>query len=61
MANTLAAIASVLFETPTRLRALRPELPQALDDLLFAMMSRVPSDRPNDGADALAHLRAIPR
>jgi DNA-binding response OmpR family regulator len=61
MANTLAAIASVLFETPTRLRALRPELPQALDDLLFAMMSRVPSDRPSDGADALAHLRAIPR
>ncbi len=59
MANTLAAIASVLFETPTRLRALRPELPQALDDLLFAMMARAPADRPRDGADALARLRAL--
>ena len=59
MANTLAAIASVLFETPTRLRALRPELPQALDDLLFAMMARAPADRPSDGADALARLRAL--
>jgi len=59
MANTMAAIASVLFESPARLRSLQPEAPEALDALLCEMMARAPADRPADGAAVLARLQSL--
>ena len=55
----VAAIASVLFETPARLRSLRPEAPEGLDALLAEMMARAPADRPADGAAVLARLQDL--
>lgn len=40
-----------------RARTLRPDLPQALDDILAALLARRPQDRPEDGR-ALLHLIA---
>lgn len=41
----LAVLAKLLFEAPPRLRALRPELPEALERLLDALLEKDPSRR----------------
>jgi len=53
------AIAAVLSVEPPRLRALRSDVPIALDDLIARMLHKEPSQRPADAGavlEALAHL-----
>ncbi len=58
-ANTLAAIASVLLDEPPHLLTLQPDMPEALDALLFEMMSRSPDQRPANGAAVLERLEKV--
>ncbi|HEX2574426.1 MAG TPA: AAA family ATPase [Polyangia bacterium] len=54
-----AALMRILYEEAPRLRQLRPELPEALEELLARMLAKQPGARMQDGralADALAAL-----
>ncbi|HTV19781.1 MAG TPA: protein kinase [Polyangiaceae bacterium] len=44
-AQLLAVLAKLLFEAPPRLRALRPELPEALEELIDALLEKDPARR----------------
>lgn len=57
--NTMAALASVLLDTPPRVESLCPEAPLALCDLVHAMIERAPDQRPEDGNAVLARLDRI--
>ncbi|AUX44148.1 uncharacterized protein SOCE26_056110 [Sorangium cellulosum] len=46
-------------EQPPHLRELAPEMPEALDRLVFALMAKDPSDRPVDAYRVLAELEEI--
>lgn len=46
-------------ELPPRVRKLAPEIPQAFDDLVFALMEKDPADRPVDAHSVLRELQAI--
>ncbi len=46
-------------EPGTRLRSLRPDVPQALDDLLAAMLSDSPRERPWNGEKAAGLLKVV--
>jgi hypothetical protein len=47
-------LGSVVNDEAVRLRALRPELPHELDDLVASMLAKAPADRPPDAAAVLA-------
>ena len=57
--NTMAALASVLLDSPTRVESLRPDAPLALCDLIHEMIDRAPHQRPADGNAVLARLDCI--
>lgn len=57
--NTMAALASVLLDSPARVETLRPEAPLALCDLIHEMIDRAPDHRPDDGDAVLARLDRI--
>ena len=55
-AHLMAALAKVLFQDAPKLRAVRAEVPEALEDLVTRMLSKRPDDRPADGAAVVAEL-----
>jgi hypothetical protein len=54
-------LARVVHDEAPRLRALRPEMPRALDDLVSRMLAKAPQDRPPDAAAALAECLGLDR
>jgi hypothetical protein len=58
--HAVAILAKVLREEVPPIRALRPEAPEALDDLCARMLAKDPPSRPADGAAVLRELRALP-
>ena len=57
--GVMTILARLLFEDAPRVRSLRPDVPEALDDLVARMLSRAPEARPEDGAEVLLALEAI--
>jgi serine/threonine protein kinase/tetratricopeptide (TPR) repeat protein len=57
--NMAALLAKILLEPPGRVRDLRPEVPEALDDLVARMLAKEPVERPANGAAALRELDAL--
>jgi len=57
--HVYAVLAKILVEEPPRISELRPDVPLALDDLLFRMLSKDPADRPADAAEVQAELYRI--
>lgn len=56
-----AVLAKILFFDAPRLRSLRPELPEALDELLLRMLSKNPAGRPADATALLLALESTAR
>ena len=59
-ATAMASLASLLRDDLPSVRALRPDVPPALDALLTATLSRDPAARPRDGQEVLDRLDALP-
>ncbi len=57
--DAIAILAKMLFEEAPRARALRPEIPAALDDLVTRMMARDPRERPADAGVVAAELLSL--
>ncbi|UQA62911.1 serine/threonine-protein kinase [Polyangium aurulentum] len=57
--HVLAVLAKILFDEPPRLRLLRPEMPEAVDDLIARMLARDPAVRLPDAAAVLAALGGL--
>src|SRR5688500_4273670 len=57
--NVMAILAKVLLEDAPRVGIVRPELPEALDDLVARTLSKTPEQRPRDGTQLAAELAAI--
>ncbi|UQA63975.1 protein kinase [Polyangium aurulentum] len=57
--HAAAILTKVLFEETPSAKKARPEVPQALDDLLMRMLSKRPEERPRDGEAAASMLRAL--
>jgi hypothetical protein len=58
-AQVVAVLAKILREEAPRVRALRPELPRELDDLVARMLAKDRTARPADGGEVLCALDAI--
>jgi hypothetical protein len=58
-AHVVAVLAKVLREEAPRIRQLRPDLPQTLDDLVARMLCKDRSGRPEDGGALLDELESI--
>lgn len=56
-AHIVGVLARILYDEPTPLHSVRPDIPPAWDELLGRMLSRDPERRPRDGA-ALRNLVA---
>ena len=59
-AHVAAVLAKILFEEAPKLRALRPELPAALEMLLDKMLGKDPLARFGDAKEVLAELSKLP-
>ncbi|AUX43434.1 protein kinase [Sorangium cellulosum] len=59
--HVMALLAKLLMEDPPRVRHLRPELPQELDDFVARMLAKDPERRPRDGSAVLEALDALAR
>ena len=57
--DDVAILSKLLSSAPPRARALRRDLPVALDELLARMMSREPADRPRNAGVVAAQLAAV--
>jgi tetratricopeptide (TPR) repeat protein len=55
----LALVTQLLFGAAPRARDLRPEVPEALDALITAMLAKDPAERPRDGAAVVAAIEAL--
>ncbi|WP_437820067.1 serine/threonine-protein kinase [Sorangium sp. So ce1078] len=58
-ASPMAALSKMLLLDPPRLRDVRADAPAPLDELVARMLSRLPGDRPRDGAEVAAELDRI--
>ncbi|MDC0676799.1 serine/threonine-protein kinase [Sorangium atrum] len=58
-ADGLSVLIKVILEDPPRLRELRGDVPEALDDLVARMLAKPPKDRPRDGDAVAAELLAL--
>ncbi|WP_437737701.1 serine/threonine-protein kinase [Sorangium sp. So ce1335] len=58
-ASPMAALGDLLLKEPPRLRDFRADAPAPLDDLVARMLSRLPGERPRDGAEVAAELDRI--
>ncbi|WP_437304258.1 serine/threonine-protein kinase [Sorangium sp. So ce388] len=59
--HVMALLAKLLMEDPPRVRHLRPDLPQELDDFVARMLAKDPEKRPRDGAAVIEALDALER
>ncbi|WP_437965639.1 protein kinase [Sorangium sp. So ce260] len=59
--HVMALLAKLLMEDPPRVRHIRPELPQELDDFVARMLAKDPEQRPRDGSAVLEALEALER
>ena len=59
-ATVQAVIAKLLTEAPTRVRVVRPSIPQGVDDAIAKALSKVPSDRFASAGDFVRALEAVP-
>jgi predicted Ser/Thr protein kinase len=57
--NPMAVLAKILFDEAPRARQLRPDVPEALDQLIARMLSKDPLDRPADAADVAFELARL--
>ena len=57
--NALAVLAKILLEEAPHARQLRPDVPEALDQLIFRMLSKDPAGRPRDAGEVAAELARI--
>lgn len=58
--HAAALLTKILFQYPPPLRSLRPDLPQALEELLQRMLAKQPDQRPADAVALLGELAALP-
>ncbi|WP_433926181.1 serine/threonine-protein kinase PknK [Sorangium cellulosum] len=58
-ADGLSVLIKVILEDPPRLRELRGDIPEALDDLVARMLAKAPQARPRDGDAVAAELLAL--
>ncbi|XXY50810.1 protein kinase [Sorangium sp. So ce269] len=58
-ADGLSVLIKVILEDPPRLRELRGDIPEALDDLVARMLAKPPQERPRDGDAVAAELLAL--
>ncbi|WP_437682582.1 serine/threonine-protein kinase [Sorangium sp. So ce131] len=58
-ASPMAALGELLLKDAPRLRDFRSDLPAPLDQLVARMLSRLPDERPRDGAEVAAELDRI--
>jgi tetratricopeptide (TPR) repeat protein len=57
--DEMAILAKVLLEDPPLLRELAPEVPRAVEELVYAMLAKDRDDRPADAAAVLARIDEI--
>ena len=57
--HVMAVLAKILFEDAPRVRELRPDVPDAIDELVARMLSKDPRDRPDDAGSVAVALRAL--
>ena len=57
--DVMAVLLKLVLEEAPSLRALCPDAPPALEELLARMLSKTPAERPADGAAVAAELEAI--
>ncbi len=57
--NTLSMLASVALDTPPPPRALNPEIPTVLSDLIMLLLAKKPEDRPPSAAGVVEVLEAL--
>jgi tetratricopeptide (TPR) repeat protein len=57
--HVMAVLAKIVLEDAPRVRELRADLPEPLDDLVARTLARAPDDRPRDGAALAAELAAV--
>jgi serine/threonine protein kinase len=57
--HVAAQLARVLFEEPAPLRSLRPEIPEAVADLVHGMLVKDPSGRPHDASALLSLVERV--
>ncbi|AUX27367.1 protein kinase [Sorangium cellulosum] len=58
-AHVMAALAKLLFQQTPKLREIRADLPEPLEQLISRMMAKHPDDRPRDCGDVGAQLAQI--
>ncbi|HUH02182.1 MAG TPA: protein kinase, partial [Kofleriaceae bacterium] len=58
--NYVAILAKILFDDVPPVRALRPEVPAHVEDLVAALLAKAPEDRPRNAAAVLAGLAGGP-
>ena len=56
----VAFVNAVVEREPPRLRELRPEVSDALEDLVLELLAKTPAERPESAAEVLARLRSLP-
>lgn len=54
--HLIASLAKLLLDKPPRIREFRPDVPEALDDLIQRMLSKNPADRPANGDAVIEEL-----
>lgn len=59
--HAIAVLASLLLSDAPRVRSIRPDVPEILDDLVARMLAKDPDERPVDGAAVAAELAKIGR
>ncbi|HRI64951.1 MAG TPA: protein kinase [Polyangium sp.] len=57
--HAIAVLASLLLSDPPRVRSIRPDIPEELEDLVARMLAKDPDERPKDGAAVAAELAAM--
>jgi serine/threonine protein kinase/tetratricopeptide (TPR) repeat protein len=57
--NVMAVLAKVLLEEAPRVGVVRPDLPEALDDLVARTLAKNPDHRPRDGAELASELATL--
>ncbi|HUS31109.1 MAG TPA: protein kinase, partial [Kofleriaceae bacterium] len=57
--NVMAVLAKVLLEEAPRVGVVRPDLPEALDDLVARTLAKNPDHRPRDGAELAIELATL--